>query len=286
MKKIQVLMSTYNGEKYIMDQIDSILQQEGIEVHLLIRDDGSKDSTVSILEQYNNIEKIYGDNIGATKSYFELIKLSGDYEFFAFADQDDVWDSDKLITGINNIEQYNCPAIYSSNTRLVDRDLHFIKTETKKPITTLGSAIVKNYATGCTSVFNSQLMKKLKQCYPKYAPFHDWWANLVCLSVGGISIFDETPHMNYRQHGNNVVSGNDNTLKKWKYRLNSFFKTRYHRDLIAKELIQLSGSEISTHNKHTLLACTSLYSLFCSEYKTGNRIDDFLYKVLLLLRRY
>ena len=286
MKRIQVLMSTYNGEKYIRNQINSIQNQKGVEVNLLIRDDGSKDSTISILEQYNDIRIVKGDNIGATNSFFELINLSGEYDYYAFADQDDVWDNDKLLAGVKKLETCNCPAIYSSNTRLVDRDLNYIRDETKRPITNLGSAIVKNYATGCTLVFNSQLMKRLKGNQPKHAPFHDWWVNLVCLSIGGVSIFDEKPHMSYRQHDNNVVSGNSSFFKKWKYRFNSFFTTRFHRDLTVKEIVQLYGSEISDYNKNILLDCTSMHCLFTGKYKTGNRIDDLLFIVLLLLKRY
>ena len=94
----------------------------------------------------------------------ELIKISSNADYYAFCDQDDVWDSDKLISAISKIECYdNIPAIYSSNTKLVDSNLNFIKKEDKNPVTTLGSAIIKNYATGCTVVFNKKLMDLLKK---------------------------------------------------------------------------------------------------------------------------
>ena len=164
MKKIQVLMSTYNGEKYIREQINSILAQTGVEVNLLVRDDGSKDKTLEILKGYKEIKIIEAKNVGATNSFLELLSLAGEYEFYAFADQDDVWDENKLKVAISKLENYDCPAIYSGNTRLVDKDLNEIKCETLSPITTLGAAIVKNYATGCTIVFNKELMVHLKEC--------------------------------------------------------------------------------------------------------------------------
>lgn len=280
MKKVQVLMSTYNGEKYIKEQVDSILAQKKVEVDLLVRDDGSKDNTLDILREYKKIEIVKATNVGATNSFFELIKLAGDYDFYAFADQDDVWDEDKLIIAVQQLESYSCPAIYSSNTRLVDSSLNFIKNETLQPITTLGSAIVKNYVTGCTTVFNTQLMNYLKRYTPKYAPFHDWWVNLVCLSVGGISVYDYEPHINYRQHGNNVVSGNDNIWKKWISRLKKFNKP-YHRDLMAKELID--QYDVGIIENEILIKMKERKN--SNAFKTGNIVDDLLFKACLILNK-
>lgn len=275
-------MSTYNGERYIRDQIDSIMSQQDVAVYLLVRDDGSKDRTVEILSQYKNVEIVKAQNVGVTRSFLDLIKRAGDYDFYAFADQDDVWDDNKLTVAVEKLAQYDCPAIYSGNTRLVDGDLNFIKDETLKPITTLGSAIVKNYVTGCTTVFNAELMKYLKKYSPQFAPFHDWWANLVCLSVGGVSVYDYEPHMSYRQHGNNVVSGNDNTWKKWMSRFKKFNKP-YHRDLMAKEIMKVYSDSISIDRK-TLLEFVA-YRKSTYGMTTGNKLDDLLFKICLFFRK-
>ena len=282
MKTVQVLLSTYNGEKYLKEQIDSILAQTGVEVHLLVRDDGSKDGTLEILKQYKDIEIVEAHNVGATRSFFELIKLAGNYDFYAFADQDDVWDADKLSIAIERLSKYERPAIYSGNTRLVDGELNFIKNETLKPITTLGSALVKNYVTGCTAVFNAELMKYLKMYEPMHAPFHDWWVNLVCLSVGGVSIYDYEPHMNYRQHGNNVVSGNDNLWKKWTSRLKKFNKP-YHRDLMAQEIIDNYRQSV-TCDASNILNCIA-DKKYIKELKTGNRVDNILFKICFVFKK-
>ena len=139
MKKVQVLLSTYNGEKYLKEQLDSIIAQKGVDVHILARDDGSKDDTIKILEGYENIDIIKGSNIGVCKSFFELINKSGEYDYYSFADQDDVWDCDKLVIAINKLEKCNSkPAVYASNTRLVDANLTFLKCEDDNPKTTLG----------------------------------------------------------------------------------------------------------------------------------------------------
>lgn len=269
MQRVQILLSSYKGQSYIEEQINSILAQVNVDIRILIRDDGSDDDTLPIIKKYNDprISIIEGKNIGATNSFLELIRLSGDAEYYAFCDQDDVWDSDKLISAINMLNKFaGIPAIYSSNTRLVNKELQFLKNENKSPNTTLGSALIKNYATGCTVVFNHDLMKNLKKNTDIVVPYHDWWVNLVALSVGGVSLYDNTPHISYRQHGNNVVGSQKNFLKKWKDRVSRYRTEQYHRDLIAKELIRIYHDKLDDKNKEIL-------NIFADE---GSNIFDFM----------
>ena len=100
-----VMMSTYNGQRFLREQIDSILNQKDVQVFLWIRDDGSTDDTVEIVEDYmnraNNIFLIKGRNIGLGCSFMELIYQTPDtYTYYAFSDQDDIWLEDKLSTGV------------------------------------------------------------------------------------------------------------------------------------------------------------------------------------------
>lgn len=281
---VEVLMSTYNGGKYIKEQIDSIRRQT-IPVHITVRDDGSNDSTLKILDKYQNINVIKGENKGATESFLTLIDLAPDADYYAFSDQDDVWDQDKLDKAISALKKYEEePTIYSGNTRLVDCDLSFIKCEKLYPKTTLVSAMIKNYATGCTVVFNKKLMCELKKYHPVNIPFHDWWVNLVCLSIGGISLYDVEPHMNYRQHANNVVSGNDSQWKKWTSRIKKFNKP-YHRDNMARQL--LDHYSIGNNEKEILevLANKDTNNMRIFKNGTGNKIDDLLFQLCFLLRK-
>ena len=110
MYKVQVLLSTYNGEAYIKEQLDSILNQEDVSVRILIRDDGSTDSTKDILRAYTalhkNVRCIHGENAGVTASFFRLFELcDSDIDFYALADQDDVWDLDKLKIACSKLEE-------------------------------------------------------------------------------------------------------------------------------------------------------------------------------------
>ena len=133
MKKVQVIMSSYNGEKFIKKQIDSILNQQNVEVSLLIRDDGSKDGTIEILRDYENrglIKVIYGKNIGPTASFLKLIDECDNADYYSFSDQDDVWLEDKLSTAVKILEENSVnkrPLLYCSALQRVDADLTYEK---------------------------------------------------------------------------------------------------------------------------------------------------------------
>lgn len=288
--KVLVLLSSYNGEKYIKQQVESILSQSNVDIQLLIRDDGSNDRTVEIVKEYNDnrISIISANNIGSTASFFQLITMAGEADYYAFSDQDDVWDDDKLSIAVSSLKQYETvPAIYSSNTRLVDQDLQFISNETLNPKTTLGSAIIKNYVTGCTTVFNHALMKYLKKSVNVTVPYHDWWVNLVALSVGGVSVYDVTPHMSYRQHGNNVVGASESIIKKWNQRLNKFFNQPYRRETMAQQLLDIYGNDIDSENRSLLELFVNYKKnksrmIFNKSIKTNSRADNCAFAVCII----
>lgn len=280
---VEVLMSTYNGGKYVQEQIESIISQS-IDTHITVRDDGSRDSTINIISKYPNVNVLKGINQGVTESFLTLIEKAPEREYYAFADQDDLWDVDKLEVAVKQLERYSdIPALYSSNTRFVNADLEFLKAENSNPTLTLGSALVKNYATGCTIVFNKKLMDELKRYRPIEIPCHDWWVNVVCLAVGGVSVYDREAHISYRQHNNNVVGGNSSFSKKWISRLNKFFAQPYHRDRMAKQVLDVYGEKINYENQK-LLICLSNKKRN-RKLKTNNCVDDILFSICFLLGR-
>lgn len=114
-KSVQVVMSTYNGEKYLKEQIDSILSQEGVDVRLYIRDDGSSDRTTDILASYQehkNVKIEKGNNLGFAKSFLTALDECDEADYYAFSDQDDVWEKDKLSTesrySKKKVSQHRC----------------------------------------------------------------------------------------------------------------------------------------------------------------------------------
>lgn len=215
MEKVQsitVLMSTYNGQKYLKEQIDSILSQEGVSLKLVIRDDGSNDNTISIIKEYqlsyNCIEIIHGEtNKGACQSFLSLITADFRSDYYALADQDDIWDKDKLIHAINCMEkEKNVPLLYFSNLRIVDSDNNYCRLSLNKPYVVKHkySYLTESLPTGCTVVYNSKLAQLLYNKNPDYCYMHDAWLYITA-SVFGKFIYDHEPHINYRQHENNVV---------------------------------------------------------------------------------
>ena len=242
MKKVQVLMSTYNGEKYLKEQIESILQQEEVEISLLIRDDGSTDKTVEIItdiiKENNNVSFYTGPNIGPAKSFMELINNSKEADYYAFSDQDDVWNSKKIISAINKLEdKENGPSLYLSALEIVDEELKPITVRKVTGNFTFEGEIIKNFATGCTQVFNKKLYEYIKSYTPNYIIMHDSWITRVCYAIGGNVIIDEQTYIKYRQHSNNVIGYKDKTMRKLKKQYEIAFKNNISmRENIAIEL--------------------------------------------------
>ena len=255
--KIMVLLSTYNGEKYISEQIESVLCQQGVDVHIVARDDGSQDETINILKRISTLENITvieGQNIGVVGSFFTLMHeaVCHNFDYFAFCDQDDVWKNDKLKVATDILSGHgNEPALYMSSFQMVDENLHSIQTNMSRPNISVEGAIASNCATGCTMVFNKKLLEKSLISNYDDALMHDYWMYMVCLLTGGYIYYDETPHIYYRQHGNNVIGGTgDNFLTKWWMRMNKMFLPGDNfKSKFACKLLEQYGNEISEDKK-------------------------------------
>ena len=212
MEKVTVIMSSYNGEKYIKEQIESILNQDQEELVIYIRDDGSTDATVEILQEYINTGRVFidtGKNMGAKSSFIQAIQDAPEADYYALSDQDDIWDLNKIsvaIEKIKKIEDGVTPILYHSALNLADKDGNIYATTGS--YNNIGFLNGENRAiTGCTVVFNSVLMELLRMYIPKSFSMHDAWIHNLCLAVDGKVIYDEEAHLRYRQHENNVVGG-------------------------------------------------------------------------------
>lgn len=146
--KIAVLMSTYNGQHFIEEQLQSIFAQKEVSVELFVRDDGSTDNTLQILERWAESHPLHltqGQNIGPARSFLELLSTT-EAPFYAFADQDDLWDDDKLATGIKAIAGLAEPALYFSDTTLVDEKGRFIGNSIGHELNiTKGNALIETF---------------------------------------------------------------------------------------------------------------------------------------------
>lgn len=210
--KIAVLLSTYNGESFIRDQIASILKQRDVSVDIYVRDDGSTDDTISILNEFvaihSNIEVSFGQNIGVFKSFMTLLdNADNNFDYYAFADQDDVWKPDKLITAVNQLKNNhlsNMPAMYYGRLEFTDEFLNILGFSQIPDNSGFNNALVQNQATGCTIVLNRKARELLCSKIPEWALMHDWWCYLVVSAFGEV-VYDEIPLIYYRKHGKNVT---------------------------------------------------------------------------------
>lgn len=210
--KLAILMATYNGEKYLKEQIDSILQQEtDIPFDLIVRDDGSKDGTMQILEDYREkglLTYSTGGNLGAAKGFIQLLKDNPGYDFYAFSDQDDVWNPGKLDKGLCAVRNISGPALYCTNAELVDSQMQSFGRNTHRvePAYNLVSILcLASCAQGCTSVFNSAFAQVIQQHdVPDVFIMHDSLVTCLCALIDGKIIYDHEPSIKYRMHESNV----------------------------------------------------------------------------------
>lgn len=207
-KKVQILMSTYNGEEYIREQLDSILAQSYPDVDILVRDDGSSDDTFVILKEYeethSNIRAYQGKNIGINKSFFELLRKS-DGDYIGFCDQDDYWLPEKIERAVEQLEKMEGPALYCGAKTLVDENLEpFEYQQRQRIVPGFGNAVIESVCSGCTALMNRELADVMRKRLPEDVIHHDWWCYMVATYLGTM-YFDPQSYIYYRQHGNNEV---------------------------------------------------------------------------------
>ena len=217
--EIAILLATYNGGKYLREQLDSIFAQTYTKWHLYIHDDGSKDDTIEILKDYqsrfpNKITIIEGEPTGGAKNNFYFLLKRVESLLYMFTDQDDVWLPNKIEMEVNAWNQNKAddvPVLVFTDLKIVNKSLDVIsdslwkyyKFNTEK--IRMQSLILQNVVTGCTMLIN----KKLRDMMIAYknienVPMHDKWAALIALQFGKmIRINDQT--ILYRQHENNAV---------------------------------------------------------------------------------
>lgn len=256
-KTVYVMMSTYNGEKYIREQIDSILAQQGVQVELVVRDDGSTDSTKSILDEYQakgQLSWYTGENLRTCQSFLHLLFNAPERDFYAFADQDDYWHKDKLISAVRMIDDNNSSGakMYFCKKNIVDSNLKPMGVDdTKVNRVSYGVALLHYGVTcGCTMVFNHNAFELTTKYLPKRATMHDSWIYKI-ISAFGTVIYDETPHIDYRQHGNNVM-GTDKSFRRRVFlgikNLSGRKKDKY-RSEGAQEMLNAFGGELSERDR-------------------------------------
>lgn len=231
MDKIVILLSTYNGEKFLDTQLDSIARQTvDAEIQIVARDDGSADGTIDLLRLWQNrlnISIIRGKNVGPKNSFLKLLAAAPEAEFFAFCDQDDIWLPNKLKAAVLQLKNQptDIPLLYFSNLILVDKngnDLHdtYLK---ETPKINLGTLFVRNPAAGCTIVFNQPALDMWKKSQIYATTLHDTLMTRICYLNGKV-IYDPHSYIHYRQHDANFAGREKSFRKRMKQRYRVWVK--------------------------------------------------------------
>ena len=212
--RVAILLSTFNGARYLAAQLDSFLRQTVPDWVLFWRDDGSTDGTVPLMEAFasaagagrcRRVESPH--RLGVAGNFYALIAAAQPLGLsLAFSDQDDVWLPDKLARGLAALEACRGPALYCSRQILVDDALDPIgPSEPFYRPPSFAAALTQNIATGCTVFLDPLAAALIAGSAPPDGPLHDWWSYLLVTGVGGQVIVDSEPTILYRQHAANLI---------------------------------------------------------------------------------
>lgn len=253
MPSVLVLLSTYNGEKYLRAFLDSVLSQIGVAVSILIRDDGSTDGTAQILGEYSQRDNIkileVGPNLGYAASFWRLLQNACNADYYAFADQDDIWLPEKLSTSIAQISDCAEPSLGSSNVIPVDDSLNRLDIEpfpVHGPLS-LAESLKGSILPGCTFVFNEGA-RKIAARYQGFMESHDWALYAIVTCFGTVRYCDES-NILYRIHEGNTIG----VTSGWQdlcCKVRRFFSPRTNtRSRFATDLLKTYGDCLDKENK-------------------------------------
>lgn len=251
--RVAILLATFNGSAFLEAQLASIEGQVGVGgVDIRASDDASTDGTRVILADWSrrwargDFTVADGPAEGYAANFRSLLAgIPADADYFAFADQDDVWDLDKLAVAISRLGDAPGPALYLSRTRLIDeagRPLGYSPLFRRPP--GFRNAIVQSIGGGNTIVMNRAAFALMAESARRTAFLsHDWWCYILCSGAGGRVIYDPQPHIGYRQHAANVIGRNTGLAPRIK-RLGLLMRGRF--------------ADFSARNLESLAACRDL----------------------------
>lgn len=271
MPAVTILLCTYNGARFLPPQLSSFEAQDFTDWRLVASDDGSTDDTIATLERFRSklesgrAEIRHGPRQGFVANFLSLAcdrSISSDY--YAFSDQDDVWEPGKLSRAVARLRALpaNEPALYCSRTRLIDedgRDRGFSPLFRRRP--SFRNALVQSIGGGNTMVFNSAVRDLFMLAGPNaQVAAHDWWAYLLTAAVGGHVIYDPEPNVRYRLHPGNIVGSNVGFLNHAR-RLNMISKRRFSR------WMDLNTEALKPLEPHMTEENLRAFELFCDARK-------------------
>lgn len=226
-------MSTYNGEKYIARQLESIIKQDYQgDICILIRDDGSSDRTIELINDFKlncqlianrNIEVRVGKNVGPARSFMRLINKVKQYDYYFLSDQDDVWDQDKVSKAVAMMAESEMPVVYSSAYRVIDGagNISTIKSEHSQGWMAPLRTLFYNETPGCTMAFDNEMSNIIKSFNFDKCMMHDSLIMFVAI-LKGLIIYDDIPRMSYRIHNANALGLSSKKIRPMEWVVDKF----------------------------------------------------------------
>lgn len=296
MNKVLIMLSTYNGQKFLREQLDSLYAQEGVDIHILVRDDGSKDYTLELLRDYKEkngkMTILPASNAGAAKSFHILAHYAltemQKFDYYAFCDQDDVWLKDKLYKSCISLNKSTAQyKLYYGPAILVDGCLNPLETSSSKIVNNLEANIFASRSLGCTQVFNKALLEKFVSLFEyintakpnDYIPFHDGWLSLIAYALDADVIVGEEPLILYRQHGHNVVGANENHFIRTIKRVKRFLGGSCPKSSKCKLVLKFLGDDIPQANYQLLDLCANYKDSFVKRIRLATTSKLYQYSV-------
>ncbi|MDG2271211.1 MAG: glycosyltransferase family 2 protein [Halioglobus sp.] len=308
-ERVDILLSTFNGERYFLEQIRSVLDQSHQNIRVIIRDDGSTDGTVALVKQQQKkdsriqfIENTAG-NLGPARSFMELLRHST-APYIMFCDQDDVWRARKVQISIAALSgrSRSEPCLVQSDLEVVSENLNlisksYISRHNLPNRNVFADLLVQNNVTGCTVLFNASLRLIAQQYTPSYMVMHDGWLALIASLYGTVVMIDE-PLIQYRQHSSNAV-GSKKGLWKFLERVRSpkkLLAIYAASEKQARELNKLKAEvhDFIPHQRESselvdyLSYCDGgimkrISFFFHSKYRKKSVLSNFIYRSLFVL---
>jgi glycosyltransferase involved in cell wall biosynthesis len=261
---IAVLLSTYNGEKYLDAQLSSLAAQEGVRCEVFARDDGSTDESLAILRRYSDrwpqlARLTSGPNVGAALSFLELLRTAPEgFDYYAFCDQDDVWLPGKLARAAEHLAGADptTPAAYCSQVVCADADLNAQGEPLPAALDpSFEHLVFECFAIGMTMVMNPRARDLVVRHIPKAGVvMHDWWCALTAAALGTL-IYDPLPLVLYRQHVANVYGARTDSLSAIVYKLRRLLRDPSSFHPIrgqAAALLETFGAELAPGHQRLL----------------------------------
>ncbi|WP_246599804.1 glycosyltransferase family 2 protein [Gordonibacter massiliensis (ex Traore et al. 2017)] len=289
-------MSTYNGESHLEQQLDSVLGQDVGNLSVYVRDDGSQDGTLALLESYErqgSIHLLRGENVGVVASFLAAIAaVPCDVEFIALCDQDDEWHVDKLSRALSVLGQKDnsVPQLYCSEYRFCDADMNPTgRSHLNRIGVSFPTMLYENMVSGNTMVMNRALANRVNEAGREGVYCHDWWIALVATALGELT-FDDFVSLEYRRTGSNASPTGSGGLSLLRYRLRTFFEkgelTNVARQL--ERLYRLYADEMPSERRALLeraLTGGRLSKAFVPVRLRQKPIEEAALRLLLVLGR-